>query len=98
MSDDWRIKIEVAEEHAHGFLERLGLELGSEARELAQELERDGLGVAQRDRYVLVGAASEEEARELAARLHGDVEAAPDLVYEVMPQNPFAVFGGLADT
>ena len=193
MNDDWRIKIDVAEEHAHGFLDRIGVELGSEARELAKELEgrrlvvsRDdetifvyassrgeaeharaiveaelrevgarvtvsqvehwladeerwddeppeeyepeeevrehggwpwevrvekastneavqlarrlegeGFGVAQRERYVLVGAASEEDARELAAQLHGEFEAAPDLIHEVLPDNPFAVFGGL---
>ncbi len=196
MNDDWRITIHVAEEHAHGFLDRLGVELGSEAQELAKELEgrrlavsrddetifvyagsrgeaeraravveaelreagadatvsgvehwlagqerwddeppeeyepekdvlehggwpwevrvesgsadeadelagrlrAEGLGVARRERYVLVGAKSEEEANALAARLHGDVEAAPDLVYEVLPDNPFAVFGGLGGT
>jgi hypothetical protein len=196
MRDDWRIKIELEEEHAHGLLERLGLELGSEARELARELEgrrlavsRDGdtifvyagsraeaeqaraivaaelravdaeariseverwlgaeerwsdeppaddelkeealehgyapwevrveartpdeaeqlaatlegegHGVVRRHTYVLVGVASEDEARALAQRLHGDVEAGGELVYEAAPQNPFAVFGGLGGT
>ena len=196
MSDDWRIKVEVAEEHAPALLERLGLDLGSDARALAKELEgrrlavsregetvfvyagsrseavqsravveaelrqmgteakvsavehwlpdedrwddeppqefdperevlehgvwpwevrvetasanaaaeladrleREGRGVVRRHRYVLVGAASEDEARELAARLHGEVEAAAELVYEVLPQNPFVVFGGLGGT
>jgi hypothetical protein len=193
VNDDWRIKIEVAEEHADSLLERLGLDLGSEARELAKELEgrrlvvsredetifvyagsraeaeqalavidaelretgiearvsgiehwladedrwdderpqdyeperevleqglapwevrvetaspeaaselaqhleREGHGVVRRSRYVLVGARSEEEARALAERLHGDVEGAGELVYETLPQNPFVVFGGL---
>jgi hypothetical protein len=193
VNDDWRIKVEVAEEHADNLLERLGLDLGSEARELAKELEgrrlvvsredetifvyagsrieaeqaqavidaelretgidarvsgiehwlddeehwddeppqeyaperevleqglspwevrvetptpeaaskladrleNEGHGVIRRDRYVLVGARSEEEARTLAERLHGDVEAAGELVYETLPQNPFVVFGGL---
>ena len=37
----------------------------------------------------------EEEARSLARRLHGEVEPGGELVWEVTPQNPFAVFGGL---
>ena len=36
-----------------------------------------------------------EEADALAERVHGEVEAGGELVWEVMPQNPFAVFGGL---
>jgi hypothetical protein len=36
-----------------------------------------------------------EEAVELARRVHGQVEPGGELVYEVQPQNPFAVFGGL---
>jgi hypothetical protein len=193
VNDDWRIKIDVAEEHAESLLDRLGLDLGSEARELAKELEgrrlvvsredetifvyagsraeaeqanavieaelreteidarvsrvehwladeerwddeppqeyepeRDvlehglspwevrvqtaspdaaaeladqlesqGHGVVRRNRYVLVGARSEDEARALAERLHGNVEGAGELVYETLPQNPFVVFGGL---
>jgi hypothetical protein len=193
VNDDWRIKIAVAEEHADSLLDRLGLDLGSEARELAKELEgrrlvvsredetifvyagsrtqaeqalavieaelretgieaklsgvehwladeerwddepaqpyqpeqevlehghspwevrvetpspeaarqladqlvNEGLGVVRRDRYVLVGARSEDDARALAERLHGEVEGAGELVYENLPQNPFVVFGGL---
>lgn len=196
MNDDWRITIEVADEHAEGLLDRLGVELSSEARELAKELEgrrlavsrdgdtifvyagsrleaeqarkiveaelreagaearvsgvehwlpdeqrwddeprqqtdlerealahgyapwevrieaasreqaeelaerleRDGHGVVRRHTFVLVGASSEEEARELAARFHGEVEAGGELVYEVAAQNPFVVFGGLGGT
>ena len=193
MSDDWRIRIDVEEEHAEGLLERLGLDLGSEARELADDLKgrrlavsRDdetifvyagsqaeaetarsiveaelrevgaaarigaiehwladedrwddeppqefqpeqevlehghapwevrveagspheaeelarrlkdeGYGVLRRHTYVLVGASSEEEAQDLAQRLHGEAEASGELVYETLPQNPFAIFGGL---
>ena len=36
--EDWRIRIELGDEHAGGLLERLGLELNSEARELARDL------------------------------------------------------------
>ena len=193
MNDDWRIRIELEEEHAEGLLDRLGLDLGSEARHLADELQgrrlvvsrdgetlfvyagsrteaerahdvieaqlrddgaearvgriehwladedrwddeppqefdaeqevrdeglspwevrveasspqeaqalgdklqAEGHGVVRRHTYVLVGAATEEEARELAKRLHGEAEASGELVYETLPQNPFVIFGGL---
>jgi hypothetical protein len=193
VNDDWRIRIELEEEHAEGLLERLGLDLGSEARELAGELqgrrlvvsrdgetlfvyagsraeaerahnvieaqlredgaearvgriehwladedrwddeppqefvaeqdvleeglspwevrietsspqeaqsladklETEGHGVVRRHTFILVGASSEEEARELAKRLHGEAEASGELVYETLPQNPFVIFGGL---
>ena len=193
MNDDWRIRIDVEEEHAEGLLERLGLDLGSEARKLAEELEgrrlvvsRDdetlfvyagsreqaerareiidaelretgahgqvgtiehwlvdedrwddepeqefeaeedvreeglspwevrleadspqeavtlaanlaaqGYGVVRRHRFVLVGAGSEEEAEELAKRLHGEPEGSGELVYETLPRNPFVLLGGL---
>jgi hypothetical protein len=193
VNDDWRIRIELEEEHAEGLLERLGLDLGSEARELAGELqgrrlvvsrdgetlfvyagsraeaerardvieaqlrehgaearvgrieqwladedrwddeppqefeaeqdvleeglspwevrietsspqeaqsladklEAEGHGVVRRHTYILVGASSEDEARELAKRLHGEAEASGELVYETLPQNPFVIFGGL---
>jgi hypothetical protein len=190
--DDWRIRIELEGEHAGGFLERLGLDLGSRARELAKELEaerlpvsrdgdmifvyapsrlqagqaqkvieaeleeagleplvvriehwlaaegrwddeprhetweqevtehgyapwevrveckshddadaladrleREGLDVVRRWRYLVVGATSREEAGRLAQRLHGEVEPGGELVWEAMPRNPFAVFGGI---
>jgi hypothetical protein len=191
--DDWRIRIELEGDRAGGFLERLGLDLGSRARELAEELERDrlpvsrdgdtifvyaptrlqarqaqkvieaeleeagikplvvrlehwladeerwddepkhetweeelreegyapwevrveckthdeadaladrleqeGYDVIRRWRYLIVGAAAREEAEELARRLHGEVEPGGELVWETLPRNPFAVFGGLA--
>ena len=193
MNDDWRIRIELEEEHAEGLLDRLGVDLGSEARNLADELqgrrlvvsrddetlfvyagsrteaerahdvieaqlredgaearvgriehwladedrwddeppqefeaerevrdeglspwevrveasspqeaqaladklEAEGHGVVRRHTYILVGAATEEEAQELAKRLHGQAEASGELVYETLPQNPFVIFGGL---
>jgi len=66
-----------------------------EAQKHADELEQEGQSVVRRFRYLIVGAASEEEARALARRLHGEVEPGGELVWEVAPQNPFAVFGGL---
>jgi hypothetical protein len=193
MSDDWRIRIDVEEEHAQGLLERLGVDLSSEARDLAKELEgrrlavsrdddtifvyagsaaeaeraraiieaelrdagadaevsqvehwlaaegtwddeppgpseleqeaiehgyapwevrierstpeaaaeladaleAEGRGVVRRHTYVLAGASSEEDARALAERLQGEVEAGGEVVYEAVPQNPFVLFGGL---
>ena len=83
---------------AHGYAPwevRVNTATPDEARQLADRLEREGHGVVRRHTYVLVGAASEEEARALAERLHGEVEAGGELVYEALPQNPFAVFGGL---
>jgi hypothetical protein len=74
---------------------RVEREAHAEARELADELEREGYNVVRRWRYLIVGAASEEEARDLAQRVHGEVEPGGELVWEVTPQNPFAVFGGL---
>jgi hypothetical protein len=193
VNDDWRIRVDLSDEHAEGVLERLGLDLGSEARKLAEELESrrlvvsrdgeaifvyagsradaetarsiieaevddlgaearvgpiehwladedrwddeppeefeaeqdvldeglapwevrvetaspeqaadlasklqdEGYGVLRRHAYVLVGASSEDEARELAKRLHGQAEGSGELVHETLPQNPFAIFGGL---
>ena len=69
-----------------------------EARRLEDRLEREGYSVSRRWQYVFAGAATEEEARELAERLHGEVEPSEHLVWETLPQNPFSVFGGLGGT
>lgn len=69
----------------------------------ADRLESDGIPLIRRHTFVLVGAASEEDARELAERLRTEVpagatvevEPSGEMVWEVMPGNPFAVFGGL---
>lgn len=66
-----------------------------EADQLADSLETEGYEVERRWTYLVVGVATREEAEALAARVHGEVEAGGELVWEVMPQNPFAVFGGL---
>jgi hypothetical protein len=66
-----------------------------EAHALAEQLESEGYGVVRRWTYVIAGAASEEEAADLARRLHGDAEPGGELVWEVAPGNPFAIFGGL---
>jgi hypothetical protein len=66
-----------------------------EARDLAEQLRSEGYDVSRTFTYVIAGAGSREEAVELAHRIHGEVEPGGELVYEVQPQHPFAVFGGL---
>jgi hypothetical protein len=66
-----------------------------EARELADQLEQEGYPVERRWRHLIVGTASKEEAEALAARLHGEVEPGGELIWETVPGNPFAIFGGL---
>jgi hypothetical protein len=74
------------------------VETGSlqDAHDLAEQLRAEGYDVSRTFTYVIVGASSREEATELARRIHGEVEPGGELVYEVQPSNPFAVFGGLA--
>ena len=74
---------------------RVGLRTHHEARELADTLEGEGYAVVRRFRYVIVGAASKEDADALATRLHGQAEPGGELVWETVPGNPFAVFGGM---
>lgn len=66
-----------------------------EAGKLAEQLEAEGYKPERRFHYLIVGTASREDADALAIRLHGEVEPGGELVYEVGPSNPFAVFGGL---
>lgn len=66
-----------------------------QADDLADQLEADGYEVVRRWTYLIVGTRTREEADELAKRVGGRVGAGGELVYEVMPRNPFAVFGGL---
>jgi hypothetical protein len=80
----WEVRIERSSHH--------------EATELADQLEAEGYSVERRWRYVIAGAATREDADALATRLHGEVEAGGELVWETMPGNPFAVFGGMGGT
>lgn len=77
----WEVRVET---------ESLG-----EAHDLAEQLREEGYDVSRTFTYVIVGTATREEAVDLAERIHGRVEPGGELVYEVQPQNPFAVFGGL---
>lgn len=83
---------------AHGYAPwevRVECDSRAAAHELADQLEQEGYGVVRHFRYVVAGTATEEEARALAARVHGEVGPGGELVYEVTPENPFAIFGGL---
>ncbi len=97
---------EEAEAEATGYADwevRVELPSPEETDRFADLLESEGIPLIRRHRFVLVGAASEEDARELAERLRAEapagakveVEPSGEMVYEVMPRNPFAVFGGL---
>ncbi len=69
-----------------------------EAHALADRLESEGYGITRRWRYVIAGTATKEDAEALAAKLHGQVEPGGELVWETVPGNPFAVFGGMGGT
>ena len=77
------------------------VEVGSpgEAEALADTLERDGRSVVRRARFLLVGANDREDAEELAGSLVGrgtvHVEPSTGVAWQLLPRNPFAVFGGL---
>jgi hypothetical protein len=77
----WEVRVECASQQ--------------EARELAERLEAEGYKPERRFQYLIVGAASREDADALAERVHGEVEPGGELVYEVEPSNPFAIFGGM---
>jgi hypothetical protein len=67
----------------------------SAAKELVERLEGEGYLPVRQYSFVFVGTTTREEADELAARLHGEVEAGGEVVWEAQPGNPFAIFGGL---
>lgn len=90
---------EEALEHGYAPWEvRVALGSRQEARALAAKLESEGYSVERRWQYLIVGTASAEDAKTLAARVHGEVEPGGELVWETVPGNPFAVFGGLGSS
>ncbi len=74
---------------------RVELRSPAEAKELAERLEAEGFGVERWSHFVLAGCSTREQAEELAKRLHGQVEAGGEVVWESGGSNPFAVFGSL---
>ena len=77
---------------------RVECESRDAARTLADQLESEGYGVVRQFRYVIAGTSTRDEARALADRVHGEVEAGGELVWEAFPGNPFAIFGGIGGT
>jgi hypothetical protein len=66
-----------------------------EAHDLAEQLRAEGFDVSRTFTFVIAGTASRDQAVQLARRFQGQVEPGGELVHEVRPQNPFAIFGGL---
>lgn len=66
-----------------------------DAHDLAEQLRGEGYDVSRTFTYVIAGTETRDEAVRLARRIHGQVQPGGELVYEVQPQNPFAIFGGL---
>ncbi len=77
---------------------RVALPSHREARALAEKLEGEGYSVERRWQYLIVGTASKQDAEALAERVHGEVEPGGELVWETVPGNPFAVFGGMGSS
>jgi len=97
-------KTEEADSAAWGHPEwEVRVELGAHADSvaLAERLEAEGHAVLRRSRYVLVGAASEDEASALAERLRGELPADAKVTAEGSEAlawaelHPFSWLGGL---
>jgi len=97
---------EAAESLSSGHAEwevRVSLPSHDATTALADRLEGEGIPVTRRSTFLLVGAVNHDEATALAERLRAEapdgaeveVEPGGGMVWEVTPQNPFAVFGGL---
>jgi hypothetical protein len=85
---EWEVRVELSSHH--------------DTVKLARRLQAEGIPLVRRFRYLLAGAANEEQARELAERLKREapedatVHAQPsgEMVWEVTPGNPFVGIGG----
>jgi hypothetical protein len=81
----WEVRIEVSSP--------------PDAERLADELEQSGRSVVRRARFLLVGANDRDDAealaRDLAPRGQVHVEPSTGVAWQLLPRNPFAVFGGL---
>jgi hypothetical protein len=98
---------EAAHSRETGYAEwevRVELPAHEETTALADRLESEGIPVVRRSNFLLAGAANQDEALALAERLRVElspaarieVEPGGGVVWEVMPHNPFAFFGGLS--
>jgi hypothetical protein len=73
-NDDWRIRIDVEDVHER-LLERLGLELDDEARELAKELEGRRLAVSRDGDEIFVYASAPAEAEQARKVIESELRA-----------------------
>lgn len=101
-----RLERERADAAEHGYPDfevRIECPSSAAAGELAEKLEQEGTPSVRRWKYLLIGAADEDSAQALAARLREQVPAGSTVtvegtlgaVLEARPSNPFAIFGGL---
>jgi hypothetical protein len=101
-----RIAREREEAHAQGYPSfEVRVQCASEhaCEQFAAQLRDEGLQVVRRGRFLLLGAADEDSANELAARMQREAptgsavraEGTLPAVYGGTPLNPFALFGGL---
>jgi hypothetical protein len=82
---------------------RVDLPSHREAVEFSKRLEAEGLTAVRRWKYLVIGAADEDSARELAARIEAEApegaevtaEGSGRVAWSERPPNPFAIFGGL---
>jgi len=82
---------------------RVELPSHGDAARLAERLQAEGLPAVRRWKYLVVGAADEDEAKELVQRLELQAPAGSEVSTEASGQvawaerssNPFAIFGGL---
>ncbi len=97
---------EAAESEASGAAEwevRIELPSHEATVDFAERLAREEIPVVRRYTFLLVGAVNQDQARALADRLAAEapqgsrieVEPGGQMVWEVAPQNPFVVLGGL---
>lgn len=103
-----RVARERQESEASGYPEyevRIDLPSHSEAKELVERLDAEGLRSVHRWKYVLLGAASEDSANDLAERIRAEVPPGSSVVvegtwreaYAERSRSPFSFLGGLAE-
>ena len=103
-----RVARERQETEESGYPEyevRVDLPSHKEARELVERLESEGLRSVHRWKYVLLGAADEDSANELAERIRGEVPPGSKVAvegtwreaYAERSRSPFSFLGGLAE-
>lgn len=98
-----REREEAREQGYPDFEVRAHLRSRSDAIQLAEHLRAEGIPSLRRWRYLLVGAADEDAANELAKRISAEsppgavvtTEGTGRAANAVRPGNPFAVFGGI---